>query len=145
MAMILHNELEHVNRMYTLLARTTQGHVEMKKILSQFIKNSGKHINEDSVIDRPLTPGSRPSTAKSDVTQTPPTEWVQQMLQLKLKMDQFLEHSLKKDLTFEAVMDHAFRDVLSHAQRAAEFLSLFIDSKLRKSARGVIVLYVSPS
>jgi hypothetical protein len=139
--MILHNDLQEVNRMYTLLARTTCGHEEMKKLMSRFIKDTGKNINEESVIDPSLMPGSRPSTAKSDTGQTAPTEWVQQMLQLKMKMDRFLEHSLKKDLSFESAMDHAFRDVLSHAQRAAEFLSLYIDSKLRKNTRGVILCF----
>ena len=63
--------------------------------------------------------------------------YIQNLLELKDKFDSFLLHSFSNDKFFKQVISGDFEYFLNLNQRSPEFLSLFIDDKLKRGVKGL--------
>lgn len=68
---------------------------------------------------------------------TNPITFVQNLLDLKDRFDQFLFHSFNNDRIFKNVISSDFEYFLNLNSKSPEYLSLFIDDKLKKGGKGV--------
>lgn len=68
---------------------------------------------------------------------TNPITFVQNLLDLKDRFDQFLLHSFSNDRLFKNVISADFEHFLNLNNKSPEYLSLFIDDKLKKGGKGV--------
>ena len=78
-------------------------------------------------------------TAASDEQsqQTNAVTYIQNLLELKDRFDNFLNNSFSNDKFFKQVISGDFEFFLNLNTRSPEFLSLFIDDKLKKGVRGL--------
>ncbi|CAI5982418.1 unnamed protein product [Closterium sp. NIES-65] len=65
-----------------------------------------------------------------------PVEFVQRLLEEKDKYDRIISASFASDKAFHTALSTAFEFFLNLNARAAEYISLFIDDKLRKGLKG---------
>ena len=63
--------------------------------------------------------------------------YIQNLLELKDRFNSFLMHSFSNDKFFKQVISGDFEYFLNLNQRSPEFLSLFIDDKLKKGVKGL--------
>ncbi|CAB4067201.1 CUL3 [Lepeophtheirus salmonis] len=63
--------------------------------------------------------------------------YVQNLLDLKDRYDHFLSESFRNDKFFKQFISSAFEHFLNLNKRSPEYLSLFIDDKLKKGVRGL--------
>jgi len=90
----------------------------MKSLISELVKSTGKAIVE------------HPDNEKN------PGQFVQSLIELKDKYDRILSQSIDNDKHFVLTANQAFESFINAHPRSAEFLSLFIDEKLRKGLKG---------
>ena len=69
--------------------------------------------------------------------QTNAVTYIQNVLELKDRLDSFLLHSFSNDKFFKQVISGDFEYFLNLNQRSPELLSLFIDDKLKKGVKGL--------
>lgn len=62
---------------------------------------------------------------------------LQSLLDLKDRFDHFLNNSFSKDKIFKQMIGSDFEFFLNLNQKSPEYLSLFIDDKLKKGVKGV--------
>lgn len=65
----------------------------------------------------------------------------QNLLDLKDRFDHFLINSFNNDKIFKQMIASDFEYFLNLNQKSPEYLSLFIDDKLKKGVKGVLFLY----
>lgn len=70
---------------------------------------------------------------------TNPITFVQNLLDLKDRFNHFLVHSFNNDKIFKNMISSDFEHFLNLNSKSPEYLSLFIDDKLKKSSRGVSI------
>merc|ERR1719495_1982913 len=102
--------------MYKLFMRVAEGLETLKKCVSAYLREQGKALVEDQ-------------NQKSAV------EYINNLLALKDRMDDFLEKSFQKDQLFKKMMCSDFEYFVNLNNKSPEFLSLFIDDKLRKGSK----------
>jgi cullin 3 len=62
---------------------------------------------------------------------------------LKERFDHFLHVSFMDDKMFKQRINSDFEHFINLNQRSPEYLSLFIDDKLKKGVKGVIIIYLT--
>lgn len=62
---------------------------------------------------------------------------VQSLLELKDQYDKFLNQSFNNDRRFKQMISSVFENFLNLNQRSPEYLSLFVDDKLKKGNKDV--------
>ena len=62
---------------------------------------------------------------------------LQSLLDLKDHYDKFLNQSFKNDRRFKQMISSVFESFLNLNQRSPEYLSLFVDDKLKKGNKDV--------
>jgi cullin 3 len=62
---------------------------------------------------------------------------------LKERFDHFLHVSFMDDKMFKQRINSDFEHFINLNQRSPEYLSLFIDDKLKKGVKGVITIYLT--
>lgn len=77
---------------------------------------------------------------KEEENGTNPITFVQNLLDLKDRFDQFLHHSFNNDRIFKNMISSDFEHFLNLNPKSPEYLSLFIDDKLKKGGKGVCIL-----
>lgn len=76
---------------------------------------------------------------KEEENGTNPITFVQNLLDLKDRFDHFLQDSFNNDKIFKNMISSDFEHFLNLNSKSPEYLSLFIDDKLKKGGRGVSV------
>lgn len=76
---------------------------------------------------------------KEEETGTNPITFVQNLLDLKDRFDHFLLESFNNDKIFKQMISSDFEHFLNLNSKSPEYLSLFIDDKLKRGSRGVSV------
>jgi len=66
----------------------------------------------------------------------------QSLLDLKERFDIFLVHSFNNDKMFKQMIAADFEYFFNINSKSPEYLSLFVDEKLKKGVRGVIIIFV---
>ncbi|KAI8821887.1 Cullin [Fimicolochytrium jonesii] len=151
-SMMEDDKLDDLRRMYKLLGRVPNGHIQMRQTLSQFMEDHVAEINQTvggidasqpSRMSKSASASSIPSAAaaaadteKAGAQKADPLKWVEQVLALKEKVDAYFEHSFANDSNFETEMNNALERSLNRNRKAPEFVSLFIDENLKKGLKG---------
>lgn len=118
--MLQMQKLDDLNCMYKLLSRVQSGSPCMLECVSNFLRSQGKNlVNEEQ-------------GGKCDAVQ-----YIQKLLELKDRFDSFLRASFNNDKDFQKMIAKDFEFFLNLNNRSPEYLSLFIDDKLKKGVKGM--------
>ncbi len=161
--MLVNQKTQDLRCMYALMGRVSDGHKSMAECVSAHLRSVGKGLVEDSATQQQQQqqPVAGTSTATlpdaaaqqqqggggggaggggssgSGTSNVSPITYVQSLLDLKDKFDHFLFASFKNDKYFKQVISGDFEFFLNLNRRSPEYLSLFIDDKLKKGVKGL--------
>ncbi|KAK9675872.1 hypothetical protein RND81_11G037400 [Saponaria officinalis] len=117
--MLLDDKYEDLGRMYNLFRRVTNGSNTVRDVMTSHIRETGKQLVTD------------PERVKD------PVEFVQRLLDEKDKYDKIITSAFGNDKTFQNALNSSFEYFINLNPRSPEFISLFVDDKLRKGLKGV--------
>lgn len=115
-SMLRDQKIEDLNCMYRLLCRVPTGLQCIISCVSGYLRDQGKSLVTEE------------EGGKSDAVQ-----YIQKLLELKDRFDIFLVRSFNSDKEFSKMISKDFEYFLNLNQRSPEYLSLFIDDKLKGS------------
>ncbi|XP_065202116.1 cullin-3-B [Planococcus citri] len=118
--MLKNQKTEDIACMYKLFSRVPDGLKIMSDCVSKYLREQGKALVQED-----------------DAGATNAILFVQNLLDLKDKMDHFLHNSFSTDKIFKQMISSDFEYFLNLNQKSPEYLSLFIDDKLKKGAKGM--------
>lgn len=128
-------EMENSGVVHMIKNTKTDDLACMYKLFSRLNDDALKTIAE-SVSGYLREQGRSLVTFKEDES-TNPIAFVQNLLDLKDRFNHFLLHSFNNDKIFKNMISSDFEHFLNLNNKSPEYLSLFIDDKLKKSSRGV--------
>jgi cullin 3 len=117
--MFIDDKYEDLERYYNLFGRVPSGIVIVKDVMTSVIRDTGKQLIMD------------PERLKD------PVDFVQRLLDLKDKYDKAITLAFNNDKTFQNALNSAFEYFINLNARSPEFISLFVDDKLRRGLKGV--------
>ncbi|KAL9226228.1 hypothetical protein vseg_002063 [Gypsophila vaccaria] len=117
--MLLADKYDDLGRMYNLFRRVTNGSNTVRNVMTSHMRDTGKQLVTD------------PERVKD------PVEFVQRLLDEKDKYDTIISTAFGNDKTFQNALNSSFEYFINLNPRSPEFISLFVDDKLRKSLKGV--------
>ncbi|CAL8094487.1 unnamed protein product [Prunus armeniaca] len=117
--MLLDDKYEDLGRMYNLFRRVSNGLSTIREVMTSHLRETGKQLVTD------------PERLKD------PVEFVQRLLDEKDKYDSIIRLSFSNDKTFLNALNSSFEFFINLNNRSPEFISLFVDDKLRKGLKGV--------
>lgn len=123
--------------MYKLFGRVADGLRTMSECVSGHLREQGRALVQEE--DTPTATGGNVG-ATSTTTVAPPTNaisFVQSLLDLKDRFDHFLLNSFANDKIFKQMIASDFEHFLNLNAKSPEYLSLFIDDKLKKGVKGM--------
>merc|ERR1712241_185032 len=121
--MLKDNRMKDLACMYKLFGRVSDGHKTIGECVSSYLREEGKALVTQS--------------ADETSQQTNAVTYIQNLLELKDRFDNFLIKSFSNDNYFKQVISGDFEYFLNLNQRSPEYLSLFIDDKLKKGVKGL--------
>ncbi|GAB2297208.1 hypothetical protein Dimus_031321 [Dionaea muscipula] len=116
--MLLDDKYEDLGRMYNLYRRVSNGLSTLRDVMTSHIRDTGKLLVTD------------PERIKD------PVEFVQRLLDVKDKYDKIINLAFNNDKTFQNALNSSFEYFMNLNARSPEFISLFVDDKLRKGLKG---------
>ncbi|PLW50802.1 hypothetical protein PCANC_14292 [Puccinia coronata f. sp. avenae] len=147
---LIHNDCRSdLKRLYQLFCRldVENGLSLLKEGIRDWIKERGQQINDGTAPPAlfshagggPAT-SANPSTDTSSTGSTPGNslalQWVTNVIQLRDKFIALLSDSFNSNLLLQTCIDEGFSGFINCNKRSAEFISLFIDDKLKKGLKG---------
>ncbi|RWS04386.1 cullin-3-A-like protein [Dinothrombium tinctorium] len=118
--MLKNQKIDDLACMYKLFSRVPQGLQAIISCVSAYLREQGKAlVSEDE-------------GGKGDAV-----SFVQSLLELKDRFDTFLHQSFNGDKEFLKMIAKDFEYFLNLNQKSPEYLSLFIDDKLKKGVKGM--------
>uniref|UniRef100_A0A8C5DG41 Cullin-3-like n=1 Tax=Gouania willdenowi TaxID=441366 RepID=A0A8C5DG41_GOUWI len=118
--MLRSGKTEDLACMYKLFSRVPNGLKTMCECMSFYLREQGKAlVSEDG------------GEGKN------PVDYIQGLLDLKTRFDRFLLESFNNDRLFKQTIAGDFEYFLNLNSRSPEYLSLFIDDKLKKGVKGL--------
>ncbi|RYR33115.1 hypothetical protein Ahy_A10g047690 [Arachis hypogaea] len=117
--MLVDDKYEDLGRMYSLFRRVPTGLTVVKDVMTAFVRDTGKQLVMD------------PERLRD------PVDFVQRLLDLKDKYDKIINMSFTNDKTFQNALNSSFEHFINLNARSPEFISLFVDDKLRRGLKGV--------
>ncbi|XP_076339950.1 cullin-3-A-like [Tachypleus tridentatus] len=118
--MLKNQKTEDLGRMYKLFNRVRDGLKTMVDCVSSYLREQGKALVTEE------------EGGKGDAL-----TFVQSLLDLKDRFDHFLHHSFGNDRFFKQMIASDFEYFLNINPKSPEYLSLFIDDKLKKGVKGM--------
>lgn len=117
--MIVDDKYEDLGRMYTLFRRVPNGLVLIRDVMTSYVRETGKQLVTD--LERLKDP----------------VDFVQRLLDIKDKYDKIIGSAFVNDKTFQNALNSSFEYFINLNSRSPEYISLFVDDKLRKGLKGV--------
>lgn len=117
--MLENQKIEDLARMYKLFSRVDYGLKTIVNAVSNHLRQEGKSLVTD------------------DGNKEDPISFVNALLELKDKYEIFLQRSFFNDKEFKKMIGKDFEHFLNLNPKSPEFLSLFIDDKLKKGVKGM--------
>ncbi|KAK8516798.1 hypothetical protein V6N13_080895 [Hibiscus sabdariffa] len=117
--MLLDDKYEDLGRMYNLFRRVPNGLSTIRDVMTSHLREIGKQLVTDA------------EKLKD------PVEFVQRLLDEKDKYDNIISQAFCNDKTFQNALNSSFEYFINLNNRSPEFISLFVDDKLRKGLKGV--------
>ncbi|KAG8086869.1 hypothetical protein GUJ93_ZPchr0010g7500 [Zizania palustris] len=115
--MLVEDRLEDLTRMYNLFQRVHDGHSTIKSVMTSHVKETGRNMVTD------------PERLKD------PVYFVQKLLNEKDKYDSIVTTSFNNDKSFQNALNSSFEKFINLNNRCPEFISLYVDDKLRKGMK----------
>lgn len=115
--MLVEDRYEDLTRMYNLFNYVPEGLTTIRSVMMSHIKDTGKSLVTD------------PERLKD------PVDFVQRLLNVKDKFDNIISVSFNSDKTFLNALNSSFEHFINLNNRSPEFISLFVDDKLRKGVK----------
>jgi len=119
--MLKNSKYDDLGCMYRLFECVDNGSKSMCDAMSLYLREQGKSI----VMEEGGAEGKNA------------IHFVQKLLDLKERFDQFLEKSFRQDKLFKQTISGDFEHFLNLNTKSPEYLSLFIDDKLKKGSKGL--------
>lgn len=116
-AMFQENQIENLQRMYTLFHRVPGTLDILRDFMATYVKEAGLGIVKD------------PDNSKN------PVRFVQQMLDLRAKFDVFIEKSFSAERKSQRVLKTSFEDFINIDVRCANHLAAYCDDMLKNAAK----------
>uniref|UniRef100_A0A672PAC7 Cullin-3-like n=1 Tax=Sinocyclocheilus grahami TaxID=75366 RepID=A0A672PAC7_SINGR len=116
--MLKNGKTEDLACMYKLFSRVPNGLKTMCECMSSYLREQGKALVSEE------------GEGKN------PVDYIQGLLDLKSRFDRFLQESFNNDRLFKQTIAGDFEYFLNLNSRSPEYLSLFIDDKLKKGVKG---------
>lgn len=117
--MIVDDKYEDLGRMYSLFGRVHNGLSIIRDVMTSHIRDTGKQLVTD------------PERLKD------PVDFVQRLLDEKDKHDKIISLAFSNDKMFQNALNSSFEYFINLNPRSPEFISLFVDDKLRKGLNGM--------
>ncbi|KAM7484354.1 hypothetical protein LguiA_000363 [Lonicera macranthoides] len=117
--MFLDDKYQDMGRMYNLFRRVPDGLLTVRDVMTSHLRETGKQLVTD------------PEKLKD------PVEFVQCLLNEKDKYDKIISLAFNNDKTFQNALNSSFEFFINLNPRSPEFISLYVDDKLRKGLKGV--------
>uniref|UniRef100_A0A8C1XZS6 Cullin 3a n=1 Tax=Cyprinus carpio TaxID=7962 RepID=A0A8C1XZS6_CYPCA len=117
--MLKNGKTEDLACMYKLFGRVPNGLKTMCECMSWYLREQGKALVSEE------------GEGKN------PVDYIQGLLDLKSRFDRFLLESFNNDRLFKQTIAGDFEYFLNLNSRSPEYLSLFIDDKLKKGVKGL--------
>lgn len=117
--MLIDDKYEDMGRMYNLFRRVPNGLSTIRDVMTSHLRETGKQLVTDA------------EKLKD------PVEFVQCLLNEKDKYDKIINLAFSNDKTFQNALNSSFEYFINLNPRSPEFISLFVDEKLRKGLKGV--------
>uniref|UniRef100_A0A3Q2PT93 Cullin 3 n=1 Tax=Fundulus heteroclitus TaxID=8078 RepID=A0A3Q2PT93_FUNHE len=117
--MLKNSKTEDLACMYKLFSRVPNGLKTMCECMSSYLREQGKALVSEE------------GEGKN------PVDYIQGLLDLKTRFDHFLLESFNNDRLFKQTIAGDFEYFLNLNSRSPEYLSLFIDDKLKKGVKGL--------
>ncbi|KAH3808321.1 hypothetical protein DPMN_136674 [Dreissena polymorpha] len=118
--MLKNNKTDDLQCMYKLLKRVDNGLKTMCGCISGYLREQGKALVAEEGED-----------SKNAIT------YVQNLLDLKDRFDHFLHESFSNENLFKKTISSDFEHFINLNSKSPEYLSLFIDDKLKKGVKGM--------
>lgn len=118
-SMLVDDKYDDLGRMYNLFRRVPAGLPTIRDVMTTHLRETGKQLVTD------------PEKLKD------PVEFVQCLLDEKDKYDKIISEAFSNDKTFQNALNSSFEYFINLNARSPEFISLFVDDKLRKGLKGV--------
>lgn len=118
-SMLVNDRYDDLGRMYSLFRRVSTGLALVRDVMTSHIREAGKQLVTD------------PERLKD------PVDFVQRLLDEKDKHDKIISTAFNNDKTFQNALNSSFEYFINLNPRSPEYISLFVDDKLRKGLKGV--------
>lgn len=133
--MLKHDRHQDLACMYRLLHRVAQGLTTIADTMSAYLREQGKNL---VTLESQENSGMAMASAQvEDNAAKTPIVFVQALLDLKERFDRFLRASFADDKLFKQKINSDFEYFVNLNPRTPEYLSLFIDDKLKKGVKGL--------
>ncbi|CAD7698288.1 unnamed protein product [Ostreobium quekettii] len=116
-ALLRDNKYDDLYRMYCLFGQVQGGLELVKEVMANYVKDTGRQLVQD------------PERSKD------PVGFVQGLLDLREKYELIIKQAFKEDRNFRNALNQAFEHFVNLSPRSPEYISLFIDEKLRKGIK----------
>ncbi|PWA50012.1 cullin 3 [Artemisia annua] len=117
--MVVDDKYEDLGTMYNLFRRVPNGLTSIRDVMTVHLRETGRHLVSD---------GERLKD---------PVDFVQRLLDIKDKHDKIINLAFNNDKMFQNALNSSFEYFINLNTRSPEFISLFVDDKLRKGLKGV--------
>ncbi|XP_073054307.1 cullin-3A-like [Primulina eburnea] len=117
--MLCDDKFEDLGRMYCLFRRVADGLSTIRDVMTSHIRDTGKQLVTD------------PEKSKN------PVDFVDLLLEKRDKYDKIISIAFGNDKTFQNALSSSFEYFINLNPRSPEYISLFVDDKLRKGLKGV--------
>ncbi|KAI7729007.1 hypothetical protein M8C21_024552 [Ambrosia artemisiifolia] len=115
--MLMDDKYEDLARMYALFKRTPNGLGVIRKGIAAHIRNIGTQLTEPERLNDPV-------------------DFVQGLLDKRDKYDKIINLAFNNDKMFQDAFNSSFEHFINLNPRDPEFMSLFVDKKLREGLKG---------
>ncbi|KAF5402045.1 Cullin-3-B [Paragonimus heterotremus] len=116
--MLTHDRFEDIAAMYNVLSRVDEGPKIMSHYISMYLREQGRNIVRETGASTPQ-------------------QYIQDLLQLRDRANDLLVRALNNQTIFRNQINSDFEYFVNLNPRSPEFLSLFIDEKLKRGTKGM--------
>ncbi|CAD5233846.1 unnamed protein product [Bursaphelenchus xylophilus] len=116
--MLTNEKISELRSMYELFRKVPEGVAVMTEFMSSYLRSRGQSLVQEN-------------------ENTNGVQFIQQMIDLKDLFDRFLSESFCNDTVIKQKMQSDFVYFFNLSQKSPEYLSLYIDDKLKKGLRSV--------
>uniref|UniRef100_A0A915DDU8 Cullin family profile domain-containing protein n=1 Tax=Ditylenchus dipsaci TaxID=166011 RepID=A0A915DDU8_9BILA len=115
------HRVNELRSLYDLLKRVDNGLETMSTLMGENLRKRGMEVMQNAFL--------------SGVTSLKATELIQSLLDLKCQFDTYVVEAFSNDIKFRKQVQSDFEHFLNSSSKSPEFMSLYIDEKLKKAIK----------